>query len=145
MDEDPFVGNGAAPRRPSTDKSQNLNLELPSSRRMSVSINAAVIPQHESSRSINSMTSQLEETSRNGAVEKSAPSSSSLEKKPVETKRTLSSLQEKWAAERAAISKQISTASTDEVMVLSSDDDDDKDDKDDDEDYNDNDLVAGEE
>ncbi|TGO49608.1 hypothetical protein BCON_0205g00010 [Botryotinia convoluta] len=142
LDDDPFVGNGVAQSRPSTDKSQNFNLELPSSRRMSVSINAAVIPQHESSRTINSMNSQLEENSRNGAVEKSVPSSSSLEKKPVETKRTLSSLQEKWAAERAAISKQISTASTNEVMVISSDDDDDKDE---DEDYDDNDLVAGEE
>ncbi|KAF7938642.1 uncharacterized protein EAE98_000980 [Botrytis deweyae] len=142
LDEDPFVGNGAAQRRPSMDKSQNVNLELPSSRRMSVSINAAVIPQHESSRTINSMNSQLEETGRNGAVEKPVPSSSSLEKKPVETKRTLSSLQEKWAAERAAISKQISTASADEVMVLSSDDDGDGDE---DDDYDDNDLVADEE
>ncbi|KAF5868557.1 uncharacterized protein Bfra_012204 [Botrytis fragariae] len=141
-DEGPFVGNEAAQRNPSTDKSQNVNLELPSSRRMSVSINAAVIPQHESSRTINSMNSQLEENSRNGVVEKPVPSSSSLEKKPVETKRTLSSLQEKWAAERAAISKQISTASTNEVMVLSSDDDDNKDG---DEDYDDDDLAAGEE
>ncbi|TGO29320.1 hypothetical protein BPAE_0016g00430 [Botrytis paeoniae] len=141
LDENPFVGNEAAQRRPSTDKSQNVNLELPSSRRMSVSINAAVIPQHESSRTINSTNSQLEENSRNGAVEKPVPSSLSVEKNPVETKRTLSSLQEKWAAERAAISKQISTASTIEVMVLSSDDDDYKDE---DEDYEDNDLVAGE-
>ncbi|KAF7961013.1 hypothetical protein EAE96_000682 [Botrytis aclada] len=149
LDEDPFVGNGAAQKRPSTDKSQNFNLELPSSRRMSVSINAAVIPQHESSMTTNSFNSQLEETDRNGAVEKPVPSSSSLEKKPVETKRTLSSLQEKWAAERAAISKQISTASTNEVMVLSSDDDDDDDgdDKDENEDYDDIDnvLVADEE
>ncbi|KAF7953761.1 uncharacterized protein EAE97_001160 [Botrytis byssoidea] len=145
LDEDPFVGNKTAQRRPSTNKSQNVNLELPSSRRMSVSINAAVIPQHESSRSINSTNSQLEENSRNGAVEKAVPSSSSLERKPVETKRTLSSLQEKWAAERAAISKQISTASTNEVMVLSSDDDDDDDDKDEDDVDNDNGLVAGEE
>ncbi|KAF7902518.1 hypothetical protein EAF00_002421 [Botryotinia globosa] len=141
LDEDPFVGNKTAQRRPSTDKSQNVNLGLPSSRRMSVSINAAVIPQHESSRSINFINSQLEENSRNGAVEKPVLSSS-LERKPVETKRTLSSLQEKWAAERAAISKQISTASTNEVMVLSSDDDDDKDEDDVD---NDNGLVAGKE
>lgn len=156
LDEDPFVGNGVAQRHPSTDKSKNFNLELPSSRRMSVSLNAAVIPQHESSRTINSMNSQLEETGSNGAVEKPVPSSSSLEKKPLETKRTLSSLQEKWAAERAAISKQISRISTNEVMVLSSDDNDDEDDggNDDDdddnnkaegEDYDDNDLVAGEE
>ncbi|TGO85878.1 hypothetical protein BPOR_0356g00110 [Botrytis porri] len=142
LDENPFVGNGAAQRRPSTDKSQNVNLELPSSRRMSVSIYAAVIPQHESSRTINSTNSQHEENSHNGAVEKPVPSSSSLDKNPVETKRTLSSLQEKWAAQRAAISKQISTASNNEVMVLSSDDDDDKDE---DEDYDDNDLVAGKE
>ncbi|KAK8908855.1 hypothetical protein QC760_003201 [Botrytis cinerea] len=34
LDEDPFVGNGVAQRHPSTDKSKNFNLELPSSRRI---------------------------------------------------------------------------------------------------------------
>ncbi|KAJ8058057.1 hypothetical protein OCU04_012916 [Sclerotinia nivalis] len=140
LDEDPFFGNGATQKRPSTDKSQSFSLELPSSRRMSVSINAAVTPQHESSRTINSMNQQAESTSLNGVVEKTIPPSSSTERKTVDVKRTSSTLQEKWAAQRAAVSKQISTASINEVMVLSSDNDD-NDDEDDD--YDDNDPVSG--
>ncbi|CAD6445445.1 bc088733-30b5-4934-a8e1-1ad1e7318aaf [Sclerotinia trifoliorum] len=149
LDEDPFLANGATQRRPSTDKSQSLSLELPSSRRMSVSINATVTPQHESSRTTNSMNQQAESTSLNAVVEKTIPPSSSTEKKTVDVKRTSSTLQEKWAAQRAAVSKQISTASINEVMVLSSDhDDNDDEDEDDDHDgrgdHDDHDRVSGE-
>lgn len=143
LDEDPFLANGATQRRPSIDKSQNLSLELPSSRRMSVSINATVTPQHESSRSINSMNQQAELTSLDEVVEKIIPLSSSMEKKTVDVKRTTSTLQEKWAAQRAAVSKQISTASINEVMVLSSDHED-NDDEDEDDDRYGNDRVSGE-
>ncbi|KAF7871554.1 hypothetical protein EAF04_003661 [Stromatinia cepivora] len=111
LDEDPFFGNGATQRRQSTDKSQSFSLELPSSR---------------------PLTELLKKTI-------SAPSSST-EKKTVDAKRTSSTLQEKWAAQRATVSKQISTASINEVMVLSSDNDDDDDE---DDDYGDNDAVSG--
>ncbi|ESZ98780.1 hypothetical protein SBOR_0829 [Sclerotinia borealis F-4128] len=142
LDEDTNVNNGAIQQRASTDKTQSFSLELPSSRRMSVSLNAAVIPQHESSKTISSLNSQPEETSRKGAVEKSVTRSSSKEKKGGDARGTLSALNEKWAAERAAISKRISTADTNEVMVLSSDNDDDDDEEDD---YEDNDPASGEE
>ncbi|KAA8575724.1 hypothetical protein EYC84_004834 [Monilinia fructicola] len=139
LDEDPFAGNGATQKRPPTDKSQSLNLELPSSRRMSVSLNAAVVPQHESSRTSNSKNMQPEEASRNGASKKAVLLASSTEKKDADAKGSSSSLNKKWIAERAAVSKRISAAKSSEVMVLSSDDDDDDDDDDDgddDDDYN---------
>ncbi|KAI9648504.1 hypothetical protein NHQ30_003139 [Ciborinia camelliae] len=143
LDEDPSFGNGTAQRRPSTDKNASFSLELPSSRRMSISINSVVIPQHESSKTIDSMNSQPKETSRNGTVAKAIPSSSSREKKNVDAKGTSAGrLQEKWAAERAAVSKQISTANANEVMVLSSDNDD-NDDEDDD--YDDEDPASSKE
>ncbi|KAB8304737.1 hypothetical protein EYC80_004093 [Monilinia laxa] len=131
LDEDPFAGNGVTQKRSSTDKSQSLTLELPSSRRMSVSLNAAIIPQHESSRTSNCKNTQPEETSRNGASEKAVPLTLSKEKKDADAKGSSSSLNKKWIAERAAVSKRISAAKSSEVMVLSSDDDDDDDNEDD--------------
>lgn len=135
LDEDPSIGNAATQKRSSTDKSQNVNLELPSSRRMSVSLNSAIVPQHESSRTMNSSKSQSEDTTCNRSADK--PVLSSLKEKNANSNGTLSSLQKKWAAERAAVSKKISTAS--EVMVLSSDNE-----KDDEDNNSDKDSVLGE-
>ncbi|PQE10035.1 hypothetical protein CJF31_00003969 [Rutstroemia sp. NJR-2017a BVV2] len=118
---DAFSNSGGSQRRFSTDKS--FNLTLPSSRRLSNSVNATVSPrpmpvQQEEAVDQNVLMRRTEKASEETPA---VPSPAQLRARAGKGKTV--SWEEKWASERAAVSKQISAADDNKVIVVESEDD----------------------
>ncbi|PQE08514.1 hypothetical protein CJF30_00005395 [Rutstroemia sp. NJR-2017a BBW] len=118
---DAFSNSGGSQRRFSTDKS--FNLTLPSSRRLSTSVKATVSPrptpvQQEEAVDQNA---PMRRTEKAPEEPRAVPSPAQLRARAGKGKTV--SWEEKWASERAAVSKQISAADENKVIVVESEDD----------------------
>ncbi|KAM3070984.1 hypothetical protein ACMFMG_009891 [Clarireedia jacksonii] len=120
---DTFNNSGASQRRFSTDRNQSFNLTLPSSRHLSNSINATISPHAVPVR----QEDAVDQNSPMRRVDK-APDELAAVQSPVKSRARAGkgktvSWEEKWASERAAVSKQISAADDNKVIVVESEDD----------------------
>ncbi|PVH80308.1 hypothetical protein DL98DRAFT_418809, partial [Cadophora sp. DSE1049] len=134
--DDPFRNSATTQQRsPSPEEKQQYTLELPQSRHHSDSRLRSSIREPEPTRSDDEMSWQAEE-------EVPLPGSSTLSRNNIDLPGNSqgsavieTSMEERWAAERATVVQQVANASSSKVIVIDSDDEQSKDGQDEDEDF----------